>query len=325
MKILLISGHGAGDVGALGNGYQEATLTREIVNNLAEKLRKFCDVDIYDQSRNAYRDVINGALKVNFANYDYVFEVHLNAFNKIAKGTEIWVTREEAGITVEKAIMNNLSKFFKVRGVKRKNFNVIAKAKKSGVSSALLETCFIDNADDMKIYQKNKNEICDAIANGIIEGFKLTQKEESNKPIQKPINNNSNLKYKVGDKVTVSSYYKTSTNATTKAIHKTATGTITKVLTNGAKNPYLLNNGNIGWCNDGDIRGKVETVSSKVLTVGSKVKIKTTANKYCSGQTIPKSVKGKSYTVKQIGTAAYKDGVLLTEILSWVKRSDLDY
>ena len=39
MKILLISGHGAGDVGAVGNGYREADLTREVVNLLAPKLR----------------------------------------------------------------------------------------------------------------------------------------------------------------------------------------------------------------------------------------------------------------------------------------------
>lgn len=63
------------------------------------------------------------------------------------------------------------------------------------------------------------------------------------------------LKYKVGDRVNVSSYYASSTDPLSKAVIKNATGTITKVLTNGCHNPYLLDNGNIGWCNDGDIRG----------------------------------------------------------------------
>ena len=91
--------------------------------------------------------------------------------------------------------------------------------------------------------------------------------------------------------------------------------------------PYLLNNGDIGWCNDGDIRGFANKVSnSKPLSVGMKVKIKDSATKYCTGQTIPKHVKGKTYTVKKIGTAAYKDNVvLLKEIMSWVKRSDLEF
>ena len=175
MKILLISGHGAGDCGAVGNGYKEADLTREVVNILADKLKNYMTVEIYNQSRNAYEDVNNGTLQVNFANYNYVFEVHFNAFNGTAKGTEIFVTREEPATEVEEKIMNQLSKYFVVRGVKRKNFNVIAKARRSGVSSALIEVCFIDNAEDINVYQNNKDGIVGAIANGIIEGFSITQ------------------------------------------------------------------------------------------------------------------------------------------------------
>lgn len=132
------------------------------------------------------------------------------------------------------------------------------------------------------------------------------------------------LKYKLGDKVVVSSYYKTSEDPVEKAVHKTKTGTITKVLTNGAKNPYLLNEGDIGWCNDGDIRGLANN-NTKPLSVGSKVKIKSSAKRYCTGQSIPSSVKGKLYTIAQIGNKKYKNGILLKEILSWVNRSDLEY
>ena len=38
MKILLISGHGAGDSGAVGCGHKEADLTRTATNILAGKL-----------------------------------------------------------------------------------------------------------------------------------------------------------------------------------------------------------------------------------------------------------------------------------------------
>lgn len=61
-------------------------------------------------------------------------------------------------------------------------------------------------------------------------------------------------KYKVGQKVRVSSYYASSTEVdSNKAVLRNANGTITKVIA-GARNPYLLDNGAIGWCNDGDIR-----------------------------------------------------------------------
>ena len=64
----------------------------------------------------------------------------------------------------------------------------------------------------------------------------------------------STLKYKVGDRVKVSSYYDSSTDPIEKAVIRNAEGTITRIK-EGTKNPYLLENGNIGWCNDGDIRG----------------------------------------------------------------------
>ena len=57
MKMLLISGHGAGDSGACGNGLQEQNLTREVVNILFEKIKNYCAVTIYPQSRNCYDDV----------------------------------------------------------------------------------------------------------------------------------------------------------------------------------------------------------------------------------------------------------------------------
>lgn len=177
MKILLISGHGAGDPGAAGNGYKEADLTREVVNLMKDKLEKYAQVDVYNQARNAYYDVNKGNVAVNFANYNYVFEVHFNAGG--GKGTEIYVTREEKATTVEQKIMDKLSKFFVVRGVKRKNFNVIASAKRKGVSSALLETCFIDNAQDMQTYQANKNEIAKSIVEAIAEGFGLKNDKKS--------------------------------------------------------------------------------------------------------------------------------------------------
>lgn len=171
MKILLISGHGAGDTGAIGNGYREVDLTRELVNLIAQKLKKYADVDIYDQRRNAFKDVRNGTFKIG--SYDYVLEVHFNAFNGTAKGTEIYVTKEEKGTGVENAIMTKLKAYFSVRGVKVCNYTVIHKIKRMGVSSALLEVCFIDNKEDMKTYTDKKDQIAYAIVEGIKNGFGL--------------------------------------------------------------------------------------------------------------------------------------------------------
>lgn len=61
-------------------------------------------------------------------------------------------------------------------------------------------------------------------------------------------NNSTTLKYKVGDVVNITGVYvsSTSNNKLRPAITK---GTITKIISS-ARNPYLLDNGNIGWVND---------------------------------------------------------------------------
>jgi LysM repeat protein len=54
--------------------------------------------------------------------------------------------------------------------------------------------------------------------------------------------------------------------------------------------------------------------------VGDKVKIKSSATHYATGQNIPSWVKGKTYTIMQVKT----DRVLLKEIMSWVYKKDVE-
>lgn len=176
MKILLIAGHGQGDPGAVGNGYKEADLTREVVKLLKPQLDDYADVAIADISKNWLNN------KMDFSPYYYVLEIHFNAGandkkgNNGTTGTEIYVTTSEKSHGVETEIVKGISSIgFKNRGVKRKNWAVISRAKNQGVSSALLEVCFIDDADDMWLFQKRKAEVIKAIANGIIKGFGLEE------------------------------------------------------------------------------------------------------------------------------------------------------
>lgn len=182
MKILLIAGHGQGDPGAVANGYKEADLTREVVKLLKPQLDNYADVTAAETSRNLYAIIKNGE-PFDFSEYDYVLEIHFNAGaskNKDGKttGTEIYITTSEKTHGVETGIVQGISNIgFKNRGVKRENWAVIQRAKQQGVSSALLEVCFIDDADDMKLYQAKKADIVKAVANGIIKGFRLEPKE----------------------------------------------------------------------------------------------------------------------------------------------------
>lgn len=190
LKVLLIAGHGAGDPGAVANGIQEADETRAIVSNLDTQLAGICNVDIYPTERNAYKDVKAGALAVKWSDYDYVLEVHFNASKASepddkTKGVECFVTTSEGGISVEEAICKNIASLgLTNRGVKRKNYDVIQAARSAGVSSALLEVCFLDDPDDMEIYQNNKAAVATAIAAGIVSGFGIQAQTSAPEPTQ---------------------------------------------------------------------------------------------------------------------------------------------
>ena len=181
MKILLIAGHGNGDSGAVGNGYKEADLTREMVGLVKPLFDGYANVTIADTSKNWYQYIIKQGNAFNFKNYDYVLEVHLNAIKEDkgdgkTKGTEIYVTTAEKGTTIETNIVNNISALgFTNRGVKKKNYDLIKHIKNQGVSSALLEVCFIDDRDDMDLYASKKKDIAKAIVDGIVKGFGLTK------------------------------------------------------------------------------------------------------------------------------------------------------
>ena len=186
MKLLLIAGHGAGDPGAVGNGYQEATETRKVVAALTQALEGCCDVDTYPTSRNAYADYTAGQLTktAQFARYDYVLEIHFNAVTASTadgktKGTEIYVTTAEPSTAVEQAMVAAIAAVgLTNRGVKRNNWAVINQARRAGASSALLEICFIDDADDMNVYKAKQADIVEAIAMSIIDGFGLQRPEQ---------------------------------------------------------------------------------------------------------------------------------------------------
>lgn len=195
MKILFIAGHGDGDTGALGNGLQESTLTRELVNTCAFKGRsKGLDITVYPTILNCYKESRNGRIP-NYYNFNYVVEFHFNAYNGQAYGTEILVHNNEKGITVEEKILNNICSLgFRSRGVKRRN-NLLNMntCKAQGVSYALIETCFIDNKSDISNYNLKKESVADSIINGIIEGFGI-------KAHNQPINNDN---FEKGNKVII--------------------------------------------------------------------------------------------------------------------------
>lgn len=175
MKFLIIAGHGDGDPGAGGCGYWEANLTREALPVLASQLKRYDDAEVatYPTSRNAYQDLRNGRPAYSFDDFGCIVEIHFNCYNGEAHGTEtLYKTSAGLAKVVDKAIAK--AGDFTDRGPKLRtdlqNMNIAAGY---GVPYILIETCFIDNAGDMRKYNEHASEIWKAAAAAIADFYDL--------------------------------------------------------------------------------------------------------------------------------------------------------
>ncbi len=202
-RVLLIAGHGQGDSGATskisGTSYKESSLTRTFARKVKKYLEssdKNVSVDLYNTNYDLYQ--VNAGLKsgthVTWTNYDYVLEIHFNATveaskdlsgNGKIKGISIDVPKSlhsGTSYTVSKAIIKkvkNSTGFTVWSGasstglVKRNDLLNMRLCNNAGVSYGLLETCFIDDKDDMTFYNNNTNAMAKAAAQGLLTGLGL--------------------------------------------------------------------------------------------------------------------------------------------------------
>lgn len=118
------------------------------------------------------------------------------------------------------------------------------------------------------------------------------------------------LKYKVGDNVEINGVY-TSSDSDNRLNPAITKGTITNILV-GKRNPYLLNDGGIGWVNNDCIVG----TSTSEIRVGDKVKVKKGSRSY-AGVALASFVYENEYEVMEInGLRAVigKNGAVTTDI-----------
>lgn len=196
-RMLIMAGHGRNsdgswDPGAVGNGYQEANLTRELrdlIKAAADRAGVPCDVA---PDRNHYSYFKNGG-QYDVSAYNYVLEVHFNASatadqsgDGIKKGSMVYIDQSETGHSVEDAILSNLYSLGSRQAwdgvvVAQRQWPsglmVQSRIRAQGVSHAVLETCFITDQDDMDWYLVNKSKIAQAIIAGIQQGFGLNYKK----------------------------------------------------------------------------------------------------------------------------------------------------
>jgi N-acetylmuramoyl-L-alanine amidase len=172
-KIYPLAGHSNTDPGAIANGYREADLTKELRNIIVNELKKrnYLKFQIDDD-----KDGLSTVLKkINPGKKDILLDIHFNSASPTATGTEVFISNY-AGDTSKnfaKELVDGTSKIIGItnRGVKPESLSArkrLAVLNKNG-AAALIEVCFITNANDMAKYQANKIKLAAFIAELLIK------------------------------------------------------------------------------------------------------------------------------------------------------------
>ena len=168
MKIGLRTGHSPNCGGAIGivNEYEEMKKFYGYVKAVFEKYNHTV-IDCNSNGTTASAELYEGAKKANNANCDLFISLHMNAFNKLANGSEVLVSSAKStAYPYAKRLVDNYAELgFINRGVKFAKFYEMNHIKCGNLIS---EICFCDSKKDIDIYNKHSWEklaytLCNAV------------------------------------------------------------------------------------------------------------------------------------------------------------------
>lgn len=174
--------------GATGCGYVEHVLNRTLGKRVIELLRKerhtVIDITV-DRSTDQIRDRVN---KANRQYLDMLVSLHFNSGRKDSKGdnriggVEVLTYNNRTLQTESKRVCANIAKLgFTNRGIKiRPDLGIL---RDTNAKAMLIEVCFIDDKDDMNLYNKNVEKVAIAIVEGLLG---KTIKTETKLPVTSP-------------------------------------------------------------------------------------------------------------------------------------------
>nr|DAG23726.1 MAG TPA: Cell wall hydrolase autolysin [Caudoviricetes sp.] len=327
MNICISIGHGKSakggyDSGALGGGYQEFKIAREIGKYIGEVFKGYaCAADVINYDATLY--LTDRIAHVNKHGYDLAMEIHLNASG--GTGSEVYYKHKSAsGKKLAAAISKSIANTFGIRdrGAKVKinpangtdYFGFVRSCK---CESLLIETVFIDTASDRKHVETaaGQRQCAEAIVKAVADfyGIKKKTSTSTNKPTTDKPSGGNLTTVKAGDTVKITgSKYATGQNIPFWV--KLKSHTVKSISGNRA----LLKEIN-SWVYTADL----EVTKSGEIKAGSVVTIRKGATygglTAARGKAVPKEqLAPKKHTVSKIETHNGVKEALLSDIMSWV-------
>lgn len=168
--LYVIAGHGAGDSGAVGNGYTEAERVRALANRI--KALGGDNVTLGDVNRNYYAD--NGISKLSIPKDWCIIELHMDSsVSASARGGHVIIKGSYNPDSYDLALASFVGAMFPGRANKIVGRNDLAnpnRAAAKGFNYRLVEFGFISNATDVSIF----NSRMDELAQGILSAFGIS-------------------------------------------------------------------------------------------------------------------------------------------------------
>ena len=187
--VFLICGHGAGDSGAVGNGYQE----QERVRTLGARIKALGGdyVTLADTSKNWYKTA--GINTLTIPKDWQILELHMDSGASSARGGHVIIKQGYTADKYDNALAKMLKEILPGRSnviVGRSDLANVNRAAAKGYGYRLVEFGFISNKNDVKIF----NSRIDDIAEGVLKAFNIPTKRI--KQIPGTAKNNNQLWYR---------------------------------------------------------------------------------------------------------------------------------
>ena len=255
-KIFISVGHGGKDCGAVRNDLRESDMTLKLSKVIGELL----GINGFDYMLSRTSDIDNvQATKIKqIKKYkpDLMLDIHFNAFNGKASGTETYYQNksEESRVIAAKisaAVASCLA--IPNRGAKNRllpNGNdYFGMLRNCPYTAVLLETCFIDNANDMKGFlnaeEETLKDVAAAIVKSVCSFYGVIYKDDETPKTETEFN--------IGDEVIISGKLYLTANATSTNSSVSSKRTQITRIAKGTKHPYNTT-GDLGWMEAADIK-----------------------------------------------------------------------
>ena len=177
----VICGHGAGDSGAVGNGYTEAERVRALGRRIKELGGD--NVTLEDTNRNWYAD--GGLNSISIPSGHGVVELHMDSGPSSAKGGHVIIKQGYSADEHDEKPASSMKRPFPGRAstiVGRSDLANVNRAAKRGINYRLVENGFISNAGDVATF----NGKMDELARAYLDAFGIPVKSPSVDPAPTP-------------------------------------------------------------------------------------------------------------------------------------------